>query len=301
MRSYIHFQRQEREAKVIITDDKGGRTNLAHIGKGIYETQDSNYVGTIGNSYQVNIELKDGRKYISKPEKIKPPIPISKLSVQFTRDDNTNYPASLHVYVNTKDPEGEENFYKWNFYSWVFRETHGVPCGFGCVMYKYCFQKFIDKEVRILSDATINGNEIKNKDVGKSYIYTYGNHYVDISQSTLTKEAYQFWERYEDQVIRSGNILDPLPAAIRGNVYNTADSTDLALGYFIASSVTRRRAILIPFNITDYLLQATAATFIPEGPRICFNSFPNTLIYTAPASYTPPEGWENAERIEVRW
>src|SRR6185436_12218579 len=94
-------------------------------------------------------------------ELIKPPVPISNISVKFFNDNTLNYPSSLHVFASSKDPQQEENFYKWNFSTWTLRQTHGIPCGFGCVMYEYCYQKFTDENTHILSDAAINGNEIK--------------------------------------------------------------------------------------------------------------------------------------------
>ena len=299
----IPEQYQEKEAAVTMEDDKGGKTNLVHVGSGLYETTDRNYVGKTGNSYWITIELKNGKKYVSKPELMKPAVSISNIAVKFVNDQNTNYPASLHSYITVQDPADQENYYKWDFYSWGLRQTHGISCGFGCVLYEYCYQKFVNEQVHILSDASINGNQIKDLDVGKSYIYTYGLHYIDISQWSLTREAYQFWKQYEEQVTRNGSILDPLPAAIRGNVYNAADPADFALGYFSAASVVHKRVTLVPFGITDFLLKTTAAQFIPDGPKICFETFPNTLSYPPPPAnqYPPPAGWENAERIEVRW
>jgi|SRR5687768_7667965 len=293
----------EREAKVTIMDNQGGSASLVHKGSGVYETIDKNYIGKEGKTYRVTIELKNGKKYFSKPEMIQPPVTISNISAKFFDDFTTNYPASLHVFLNSKDPPQQENYYKWDFTTWVLRQTHGIPCGFGCVMYKYCYQKFTNEKVNILSDAVINGNEIKDLDVGQSYIYTYGDHYVDVAQTSLTREAFQFWQRYDEQVSRSGSTLDPLPAPIKGNIYNAADTTEFALGYFSASAVVHRRAILIPFNITDYLLQISAVQFIPEGSKNCFTYFPRALSYLPPpeTQYPPPPGWENAQRIEVRW
>ncbi len=293
----------EKQAKVTIQDDQGNMTNMVYRDKGVYETDDKNYVGKTGRSYSIIVELKDGRKYISTPEKMKDTVPLSNIRVQYVWDKTFISPTSMHVFINAKDPGEEGNYYKWNFYSFILRQTHGVPCGTFCLEFEYCFQKVADKEVRIFSDASINGNEIKNQMVGKAYIYTFGNAYIDIAQRSLTREAYQYWQKYNDQVERTGHILDPLPASIKGNVYNAADPNDFALGYFSASSVVHKRAVLIPFSITQYLLDLTAIEFIPEGSHSCFDYFPNTLPYPhSPArQWPPPPGWENAEQIEVRW
>src|SRR5258705_2740502 len=244
----------EKKADVFITDELGNQTMLVYKEKGIYETTDPAYIGKVGRSYRVIVQLQNGKKYISAPEKINPPVPIENYKVNFVSDLNLVHPAYLQVSVNAKDPASQENYYRWTYYSWTLRQTKGVPCGSFCIFAEYCYQKITDKEVHILSDASINGNEIKDQVTGKSYIYTFGNHFIDIGQLSLTREAYQFWKKYDEQVSRTGSILDPLPASVKGNVYNASDPADIALGYFSASSVVHKRAILIPYSITQFFL-----------------------------------------------
>jgi hypothetical protein len=291
----------EKDANVSITDDVGNTTSLVYKDEGIYESTDNSYTGKVGRSYSMVAVLKDGRKYVSVPEKINPPVPINNISILFNSYPPT--PSSLGVYADLNDPAGEENYYKWSFYTYVPRKTNGIPCGIGCIKYEYCFQKVIDQEFRILSDAAINGNKIKNLLMGSSPIYWYGRHYIDIMQHSISREDYQFSLRFREQQTRTGSILDPLPASIKGNIYNAADPNDFALGYFSASSVTHVRAVLVPFSITPFLLAVTAVPYIPEGFKNCFEYFPNALFYPpAPATQNPPPpGWENAQVIEVRW
>src|SRR3954453_23307657 len=47
----------EKDAQVNITDDQGNATALAYKGDGIYETTDSNYIGKVGRSYSVTVQL----------------------------------------------------------------------------------------------------------------------------------------------------------------------------------------------------------------------------------------------------
>ncbi len=300
----IPDQYLEKDAIVTIADDLGNTTPLVYTDQGVYETTDPAYIGTVGRSYSVTVVLKDGRKYISTPEKIKPPVPISNINVSFINKFDMFYPTYLDISIGAKDPAQEENYYRWTFYSWSGRQTKGVSCGLGnCIIYEYCYQKFVDKEVRILSDNSINGNDIKNQTVGRCYIYTYLNDFIDISQVAMTREAYQFWKSYQDQQTRTGGILDPLPASIKGNVHNASNSNDFALGYFSASSVAHKKVILIPYSITPYLFEISARQFIPDQFVACFDYFPNTLLYPPPPDkqYPPPPGWQNAEEIKVYW
>lgn len=290
-----------KDATVSIADNLGNSTPLTYKDSGRYETTDPNYIGKTGRSYHVNIQLKDGTRFTSKPEEIKPMRPIKNIKADFVMDFSIELPTYLNVAVDVQDPPSEENYYRWSFYSYIMKQTWGQPCGNNCIRFVYCYQLQTDNEVRILSDQFINGNEIKNQPVGRTYIYTYGNPYIEVSQHSITREAYQFWKRYQDQVSRTGGILDPLPAAIRGNVYNVDSKADFALGYFSASSVTRRKVILIPFNITEYILNISARSHIPEGFIACFDYYPNALPYPDGVFPPPPPGWENAERVEIHW
>ena len=293
----------EKNADVFITDNLGNQTKLVYTGKGIYETNDQAYIGKVGRSYSIIVQLNNGKKYISTPEKINVPVPIENYKVNFVSDFNLVHPAYLQVKVNAKDLASDENYYRWTFYSWTLRQTKGVPCGNLCIFAEYCYQKITDKEVRILSDASINGNEIKDQVAGNSFIYTNGNHFIDIGQHSITREAYQFWKKYDEQVSRTGNTLDPLPASVKGNVYNASDPADIALGYFSASSVIHKRAILIPYSITQYFLNISAVSFIPPESVKCFDKFPDTQSYSMPPAeqYPPPPGWQNADTVKVFW
>jgi hypothetical protein len=300
----IPDQYLEQNARVTIKDDLGDSTVLSYTGRqGVYITKDSAYRGQVGRSYFVKVELPTGKTFISKPEKISPPVPVSSIRVVFDSTFNFYFPAKLKIYADINDPVDNENYYKWNFTSWTMRQTHGVPCGFGCLIFEYCYQKFENNQIDIYADDAINGNVIKNHFMGFSSIYTYGNHFIEISQSSISRDAYLFWQRFRDQTTRTGSILDPLPASIKGNIYNQSNAEEFALGYFSASSVTHKKAELIPFSITDYLLKISALELIPPGSVACFDYFPNTISYDPPPArqYPPPPGWENAEKIEVYW
>ena len=292
---------QEKNATVSITDDAGHAATLTYLDSGIYQTTDPNYIGVAGRTYSVVIILPNGKKYISAPEKLPPPVPIDKVSAAYVNQISADSPSYANVTVDITDPADQQNYYKWDFYTWMPRKANGIGCGFGCVAFEYCFQKEVSKSVNLLSDEAINGNPVKNQLVGNSHIYWFGFHYIEISQLSLTQQAYQFWQSYLTQQARTGSILDPLPASIRGNVYNAANPADFALGYFSASSATHKRAVLVMRYVSQYLLDISAKQFIPGGPGICFEVFPNTMSYPpSPAPQNPPPpGWENAENIDV--
>ncbi|HUR12675.1 MAG TPA: DUF4249 domain-containing protein [Flavitalea sp.] len=283
------------DAQVSIADNIGRSTPLTYKGNGIYVTTDTTFIGQSGKAYQVHITLQDGRSYISQPEKIAAPVTDLHVSkVEFDADYDFQHPTDLKIFVDVNDPPGEENYYLWKAYSWVPRKATGVPCGNYCIKWIYCTQLINRPFVTTFSDASINGNTIREQFIYRSPIYWFGRHYLDISQQAITREHFQFWKRFEEQNAKTGSILDPLPAPIEGNIYNVANPDDLALGYFSASSVTHKKVMLVPFSISQFLLDQTALYFVKEGG--CHLVYPDAL-----EDKYNPTGWENAEEIEVHW
>jgi hypothetical protein len=276
-------------ATVTISDDLGKTVSLFPLGQGIYQTTDSSYVGTVGRSYTLTVETSEGKKYVSQPEKLLPVAPIDSLTFEFYNNDVTTEGKynGYKVYVNTRDPAETGNYYRWTGYGYSRVHSTGVPCSLGSpnICNDYCWQPNFSTEVHILSDAAINGRPIRNQYAFFSPIYTTGPHLVEVSQLSMTREAYQFWRLYQEQQTRVGSILDPLPAPIIGNVANANDSQELALGYFAASAVARKRFTLRDFDPKHInKIIVTTEYLIRQGD--CQYAFPGTTLFSA-----PPPGW----------
>lgn len=211
-----------------------------------YWMRDSTFVGKTGRSYQLNIRLTDGKSYVSSPELLKPVSEIDRIYAEFrARPDNEfREPDHYQVLIDTKDPSESGNYYRWSGYGYVPRLSTGEPVGFAGICCNWCWIPVYGKQSEVLSDVYINGNTISRRQVLSSPIYYAGRHYIEIRQYSLTKQAYQFWVRFEEQRKRTGSLFDPLPASIEGNVHEEGDTTVLALGYFGSSAVTKRRLII---------------------------------------------------------
>jgi hypothetical protein len=290
------------DAKVTIEDDLGDSTTCIQSVNGTYLSSDSNFIGTIGRSYTLKIYLSNGMIYLSKPEKITPVPPIDSISLFYDSSYIADVrPAQIIVSVNTKDPPDTTNYYRWTASGYVIRKSWGTPCTPGsppcynpyvCSCGAFCDQLVVGDQVNIFSDQFTNGHEIKQQPVFYSPIYWYGYHYIEIKQNSLSQQAYQFWQQYLNQTSRTGSILDPLPASLIGNIYNQADSNNLALGLFSASAVYSKKILIKPNFLQTYWLEVTATYFIEQGS--CDMVYPNTLENDA-----IPAGWENAEIINM--
>ena len=221
------------DATVFVNDGRGDSAQLFNLGSGVYTTP-LPIDAKVGYSYSLSIQLTNGKRYVSLPETI---VSVPKnFYLDTIAEGLPNNPAlfglqAADIQIKTQDPGNEKNYYRWLNTAFVSREATGAPCCFGCsaICYKYCFQYYpYDTAIRVLSDNNINGTEIRHQSVLLAPYYTIGTYYVMIKQLSLTRQAYVFWQLYNQQTNSSGGILDPLPASLQGNIYNASDSTDVS-------------------------------------------------------------------------
>jgi hypothetical protein len=291
------------DAQVTLEDDLGDSTPCFRSINGTYLSADSNFIGTVGRTYTLKIYLSNGKTYLSKPEKIAPVPPIDSVTEVYDSSYIAGVrPTQFIVSVNTHDPSGVQNFYRWTASGYIPRKSWGDPCSIGspactnpfmCTCFALCEQFLAEDQINVLSDQYIDGHEITQQPVFFSPVYWTGVHYIEIKQYSISQEAYLFWQQYLAQTDRTGSILDPLPAPLIGNIYNQADSTDIALGLFSASAAITKKIIIIPFSLQEYLLESIAFYFIKPGD--CHQDYPNSLDDDA-----IPAGWEDAQIIDAR-
>ena len=274
-------------AFVQITDNEGKKTILQSVGslQGVYQVNDFRFQAKVGKTYKLTVKLPDGRTYESPNEPMLTPVQISKLTAVFdnpvTRDalGIPNY----RVFSEFQDPKNKDDFYRWNAWGVYKRKSTGVICSFGLnLCNERCWLKKEDFGVNLFSDFGVDGKLIRNKAVFESPIYFYGKHYIEITQFTISRGAYQFWQRFLQQTGRSGTIFDPIPAPISGNLVNIANEADVALGYFEVASIARKR-LEIPGDTLQGKLDFEKF-IIPKGD--CSIVFPKGV----PDRFAPP-GW----------
>ncbi len=275
------------EARVILADDQGRSTSFVSRGQGLYQTTNATFRGQVGRAYSLSIALSDGKRYVTKPERM-PAVPIiDRISAQLVKTNNFAKPYVFSYAVNTRDPATEQNYYRWTGYGYTTRLSVGVPCSLGSLSRcnNRCWTTVSSDAVNVYSDEAINGNPLRGRAVLQLPIYAIGPQLVEIQQYGMTQTNYQFWKLYQQQNARTGSIFDPLPAPVTGNVVNASDPTDLARGYFAVTSITRQRLRQQNFpNVVFYpaLAGFISSQLLPNGD--CRSTYGQVPIIE-------PEGW----------
>ncbi|MEO1260055.1 MAG: DUF4249 domain-containing protein [Bacteroidota bacterium] len=237
----------ETNATVWVRDEEGDQVFLSESTDGLYETP-TNFSAEVGKKYTLNITLNSGERYISTSEEVQAVPPIDEAIIV------TDAPFRLgaEAYARWQDPAGIDNFYLLEADGiyvlnsrpelFVARNPFGnpVPMPKDCCDRCYVSEFSVDTEIHLLKDNNSDGNvqtELAGfvPDDGRRFMERY---MVAIKLSSLTKEAFQFLELIKEQLSIEGNIFDPPPAKIRGNMINLDNPDEDVIGYFRASAVS---------------------------------------------------------------
>jgi len=221
---------------------------------GIYITADD-FSAVVGKTYTLLITTTNGIEYTSLPEKVIQGAGIQELNVQFNKIDlgNNNFRTGFKVDATFRDRAEEQNYYLWRnsgtYQALTFPQDYvvfdlgslmDVPAPKDCCEICWVTEFMGDNTLRVLSDNNVNGNSIIDqaafiKDDGLRF----GDKYlVRIELHTLNREAFQFFDLVRNQQSINGDIFDPPPATIRGNMINLTNPDENVIGYFRASDVT---------------------------------------------------------------
>lgn len=268
-----NFNKPVTDAIVRIKDDQGRTAIFEHSNTtpGLYQT--SNIQGEIGRTYSLEINW-DEKTYLSRPETMPPSVPLDTVYAELLSERGINefgIESDLCYYqirVNVQDPAGEANHYLWRY-----RYIHELVLNTNVSTPDQCFI-FAEENSQfgLTNDAFVDGNPILDFPIGRiTYNYWHPKFLIDAEQFSLTPEAYNYWNQIKQQNFNVGSVFDPPPSTLRGNVYCEDDTTQLAYGYFRASSVSTN------YTFFRRPINDCFRDFIPEG--FCFQYQNSSPVY----------------------
>lgn len=313
------------KAKVSIIENAQTRYELTEIEPGFYALSNL-FLGTVGSTYQLAIETAAGQQYLSSVETMSPVPPIDRIYEKFNtkgifdRSTSAGQIATNDFYVDFQDPADQRNFCRWTSVTYEIQKicatcrggryyvtTSSAGCQtdnglsvnnfFDYECKSLCWDIFQSSTLDIFSDVYTNGKLQKDKRVAQVPLYQSNPALVVIRQMSLSPDAYRYYKLVQDQSVNTGSLADTPPAPIRGNVSNTADETELVLGYFSASNIAENRYWLERKNTNGALPNGLFASKNGRDPSLELPSDLRSVIPFADClptnSRTPnsPSGW----------
>lgn len=290
---------------VFINDGEGKIELLSDQGSGIYHTSPE-FGAEVGKTYSLNIELRDGKRYISTPELVTPVSSIDSLTYQSTRIATTDFlndEIGIQVTAHFRDPGDEQNFYYWpllesDFVIITEPELYRLPpthptnprgaAPKACC--SRCFHKEIPSPISVntVSDADFNGLYQRRviayvRDNGMRFKDTYR---LDLLHLSISAGAHRFLSLVDQQLRLKGTVFDSPPANIRGNMLSLSDPEEQVLGYFFAADEKNLR-LYIQKSKLDFVL--SPQTTVPDDCRDFLQqaNFPMPFL-----SVDPPADWD---------
>lgn len=270
------------QASVFITDESGNIVRLEEIGSGNYETP-GDFRGEVGRSYTLIIETRDGKEYMSSPEVLNGVAIIDSLYFEFKKtpiinaSGNDDFVSGVNVFAVLKDNAESRNYYNWKTNGTYRiktnpelytppRSTSPVPKD--CC--DICYITEINENIEVVSDRLFDGNEyIHNvffvEDDGARFSDKY---VLNVEQFSLSKSAYDFYALLNNQLQIKGDIFDPPPAEIGGNVICISNPQEKVVGYFTASDIARRAIEIHGLELPE----VKTPPMIPDDCRLLNNS-----------------------------
>jgi Domain of unknown function (DUF4249) len=247
-------------ARVFITDDKGKRENLTETLEGTYQTSTS-FKGIVGYTYVLNIDLPNGKKYQSTPEKLIEAPLIDKVDAKFVV--KTNYPTTdvrsvgYDVTLDFKDSPTPNQYYQWK---WTHYEKT-VYCASCYQGYDYdlgkcsvqpnfpfgqskielinftcgepCFDITSNTTYNVLSDNLLNGQQVSNYPIMRIPFNSPSLYYLKIEQRAISEKMYRYFRSIKEITSGAGTLFDvPAETQFSPNIVSLDNPNEKILGAF---------------------------------------------------------------------
>ncbi len=264
-------------------------------------------------SWQLFIDLEDGRRFESRPEAVSDIIPFDNVEAEFT--ENARFDVNLNRYlqghkikVDWQDPADTDNYYLWKYRTFepiqicktcpegIWR--NGV-CTFeqrpfwqpkytNYICESPCWQIRYADEIPIFSDQFSNGDRITNREIASVPYYRDRDILVEVQQLSISASAYKYFKTINDLVSASSGLNAPPPAALLGNLYSPDNEEDLILGQFVVAAVASQRLFVDRSDLPVGPIEESLPVIVED----CFNcpqTFPCYNSFTR--TNEKPEGW----------
>ncbi len=278
--------------KVELLVNSKERILLSNEGEGIYALPPT-FRAETGNFYQLIFKKPDGTTYESDEQKMPNVIKIDKIYDEFEVNGilkgESKIPAN-YLYLDFRDPANEQNYYLWTWNLWERQYVCKTEYNTDLYCRENCWEILHNENWNIFSDIYSKGKTIEGKLVAKIPYYQFGGALFEVKQLGISANAFRFLKLINDQIQRTGTLVDTPPAAIVGNVKNITNPDEQISGFFMVASASKEQYWLSRDNASG---KAKPIGLLGRG----VNPSPFSITYPCIAgpNRTPnkPQGWLN--------
>ncbi len=240
----------ETQRSLLIPEARPGLYRLAWVNDGDFEI-------ARGQTYQLEVQLPTGASYLSSLERIYA-VPAATdihigLQTRSVLNEAENIVETPFIQFLIETPlkhpdETEKAYLKWDMEG-VFRLIElEAPIPIPGPQTCYISESIGLGQVHVFNGFETSDDRLTNHLIYEEAInwnYSAG-YYLTVYQQSLSKGAYEYWNKVSEVSAREGSLFEPPPGKIKSNIYNVDDEQEQVLGYFYATEVDSIRRFIQP-------------------------------------------------------
>ncbi|SHJ06677.1 DUF4249 domain-containing protein [Aquimarina spongiae] len=255
----------EQNARVSILDNQGTTYTFVEENPGVYLSS-STFTAESGRSYQLQITTQDEKSYASQFVTLPQVTQIDNIKAE--RVINDQGVAGVGILVDSFDPTGNANFYRYEF-----EETYQIiPPFFSCIQLaiisndppvidiaprtreeRVCYRTDISNSIILNTTGTLAESNVKDfvvRFIPPDDAVLRNRYSILVKQFVQSAEAYEFYETLSNFSDSESLFTQIQPGFIEGNVQSVDNPDESVLGFFEAASVSTARVFV---NLKDVL------------------------------------------------
>jgi hypothetical protein len=259
----------ESEATIEIEGETGFTYILSEKTKGLYVAPALDLDPSL--KYRLHIRTSDASEYVSDFVDLLRSPPLDSVVFEEAEDDEINFQIYAHdpeyltryyywTYVDTWQYSGGYSVYKWENGQIVPRANAGELL--------FCWKTNSINNYYLHATSTLSEDVVYRyplftiKQTSRKLYYGYS---IIVSQYALTREAYDYYNLTKKNSESLGSLFDPQPSQALGNIKCISNPQQIAIGYFAASTVQKKRLTFTRHDITG----PVSSPYEPAGYSDC--------------------------------
>jgi len=257
------------DAQVYIMDEEGNKEVCMESGIGVYIPDNEQFIGEVGRKYILDIELADGRRYLSDSSLFMDAPPIDELKWTLTEqpsDNNIDMLYGVDIRLSTHDPENQLKNYLW-YYEEIWEVETPFPVleeydgngrteqDFPRVDYtRDCYLSGRSYDIMMKTTRDQDESRIENLPIifiSNESSRLWRDYRIRVRQFGLSEEAWLYHEQLNEITSQNGSLFDKQPYRLRGNIRNANNPEEVVMGYFLTSVVSTETIEFSAWDLPD--------------------------------------------------
>lgn len=316
---------------VTATDQDGNMIHYTYEGQGVYAVDVPDSFLEMGDAVSLQVLTPEMQEYHSAYDTILPCPGFDSLYYEIqekeTPDPEKNV-FGIQFYIDMLGSSSDSRNVlwqveeTWEYWASLFgthrwHEDGSVEEFRSNSIYK-CWKNFPIDRLYTATTRNLSSNEIKR--MALNYVsnqtdrlsVTYS---LTVKQQSLSRDAYDYFRRLNEQAAESGGLYDIQPSSVKGNLYNVHNPEEVVLGFFHATQLREKQIFVHNNNFFEFNIPHISCEYLPlswiweegrkEYPIYIYNPGNFNPSKTGPqecfdcrlqgGTTTKPENWESWE------